>query len=90
MSSLGFQTAGFDGWSRDANLFVERGTVFAFFPKDFYLFIFREGRREGEREKSTHVRERNQSYNRTSDPSLCRTAPNQLSHPGQGKRGSLK
>lgn len=27
MSFLGFQTADFDGWSREADRFVERGTV---------------------------------------------------------------
>ena len=76
------------------------GTVFyfTFFLKRFYLFIFRESGRKGERKGEKHqlvaltrpqpgTRLVTQACaltgNGPSDPSLCGTMPNQVSHTGQ-------
>ena len=64
-----------------------------------YLFIFREGGRQAQREgnislppvcaltwERTAIQAHVLTGNQTSDLLLCRTMPNQLSHTGQGKK----
>ena len=82
-----------------------RDTDYRSFFKRFYLFIFRERGREGERERNINVwltlahlllwtwpttQACALTRNPTSDPSVCRLALNPLSHTSQGYRSFFK
>ena len=68
------------------------------FFKDLFIY-FKEERRKKERERSIDhmaptedqptTQARALTRNRTSNPSLCRAKPNQLSHTGQGRDKSF-